>query len=232
MISGRDEVILPFSRSSYFVILAKAGTQGLQRALLLLGPRFRGDDNLGSGWITLLVAGLITLSSASASSCELADVLRIRAGIAESTAAYTEERHIHYVTAPVKAAGNLRYRAPDHLEMNVATPKPESFIYQDGVLTVANAGRDISVESEALLSALFTALVGTLSGDEARLREKFDIFFTDTGCNWRMTLVPRQERVRAKVDGIEIAGNNGSIGEILLKLANGDRSVLTIREAE
>jgi hypothetical protein len=47
-----------------------------------------------------------------------------------------------------------------------------------------------------------------------------------------MTLVPKQERVRAKVDGIEIAGNNGSIVEILLKLANGDRSVLTIREAE
>jgi len=80
--------------------------------------------------------------------------------------------------------------------------------------------------------ALFAALVGTLSGDEARLRDMFDVFFTDTDCNWRMTLVPKQERVRAKVDGIEIAGNSGSIVEILLKLANGDRSVLTIREAE
>ncbi len=172
------------------------------------------------------------LSSATASSCELADVLSARAKISESNATYTEERHIHYVTAPVMAAGNLRYRAPDRLEMNVATPKLESFIYQDGVLTVANAGRDISVESEALLSALFAALVGTLSGDEARLRDRFDVFFTDTDCNWRMTLVPKPERVRAKVDGIEIAGNNGSIVEILLKLANGDRSVLTIREAE
>jgi len=180
----------------------------------------------------LLVAGLLILSNGSASACELSDVLKARADIAESNAAYTEERHIRYVTAPIAAAGQLRYKAPDHLEMNVATPKPESFIYQDGVLTVANAGRDISVESEALLSALFAALVGTLSGDEARLREKFDVFFTDNACAWRMTLVPKQERVRAKVDGIEIAGNSGSIGEILLKLANGDRSVLTIREAE
>jgi hypothetical protein len=171
-------------------------------------------------------------SAHAAFSCELADVLRARAKISESNAAYTEERHIHYVTAPVMAAGDLYYKAPDHLEMNVQTPKPESFIYQDGVLTVANAGRDVSVESEALLSALFAALVGTLSGDEARLRDKFDVFFTDNACNWRMTLVPKQERVRAKVDGIEIAGSNGSIGEILLKLANGNRSVLTIREAE
>jgi len=175
---------------------------------------------------------LIVASAHAASSCELSDVLHARAKISESNAAYSEERHIHYVTAPVMAAGDLRYRAPDHLEMNVQTPKPESFIYQDGVLTVGEAGRDISVESEALLSALFAALVGTLSGDEARLRDKFDVFFTDDACAWRLTLVPKQERVRAKVEGIEIAGNNGSIGEILLKLANGDRSVLTIREAE
>ncbi len=172
------------------------------------------------------------LSSAPVFSCELSDVLSARAGIAESNAAYTEERHIHYVTTPVIAAGNLRYKAPDHLEMNVATPKPESFNYQDGVLTDANAGRNISVESEALLSALFAALVGTLSGDETKLRDQFEVFFTDDACAWRLTLVPKQERVRAKVDGIEIAGNNGSIGEILLKLANGDRSLLTIREAE
>jgi hypothetical protein len=139
---------------------------------------------------------------------------------------------VHYVTKPIEAAGHLRYRAPDHLEMNVETPKPESFVYQDGVLTMGQAGRDISVESEAMLSALFAALVGTLSGDEARLRDKFDVFFTDSACDWRMTLVPKQERVRAKVDGIEIAGRNAAIGEILLKMANGDRSLMTIREAE
>jgi len=169
-----------------------------------------------------------------AGSCELADVLRARAAITESMAAYTELRHVHYLTAPIEAAGNLRYKAPDRLEMNVETPKPESFIYQDGVLSIGgeSAGRDVSVESEALLSALFAALVGTLSGDEAKLHDKFDIFFTDTACDWRLTLVPKLERLRAKVDGIEIAGRNGGIGEILLKLANGDRSVLTIREYE
>jgi hypothetical protein len=177
---------------------------------------------------------LIAASTTRATACDLADVLRARANISESTAAYTEQRHVRYVTAPIAAAGSLRYKSPDHLEMIVERPQPESFIYQDGVLSIGreSAGRDISVESEALLSALFAALVGTLSGDEAKLRDKFDVFFTDTDCNWRMTLVPKQERVRAKVDGIEIAGNNGSIAEILLKLPNGDRSVLTIREAE
>jgi hypothetical protein len=182
----------------------------------------------------LLVASIVLLHISPAAACELSDILRARAAITVSNATYTEERHVHYVTAPIKASGNLRYQSPNRLEMNVESPKPESFVYQDGVLSIGGdtGEKDVAVASEALLSALFTALVGTLSGDEAKLRDKFDVFFADTNCDWRMTLVPKQERVRAKVDGIEIAGRNAAIGEILLKMANGDRSLMTIREAE
>jgi hypothetical protein len=182
----------------------------------------------------MLAACIALMHADSAAACELSDILQARAAIAESNAAYTEERHVHYVTAPITAAGNLRYKSPNRLEMTVVSPKPESFVYQDGVLSIGgdSGEKDVAVASEALLSALFTALVGTLSGDEVKLRDKFDVFFADTNCDWRMTLVPKQERVRAKVDGIEIAGRNAAIGEILLKMANGDRSRMTIREAE
>jgi len=37
---------IPPMEAPSIVIPAKAGTQRLQRALLLLGPRFREDDNL------------------------------------------------------------------------------------------------------------------------------------------------------------------------------------------
>ena len=75
-------------------------------------------------------------------------------------------------------AGELRYRSPGHLEMLVRQPKPESFFYQNGVLTIDGggaSGREISVDSQILLSTLFTALVGTLSGDESKLRGAFDL---------------------------------------------------------
>jgi hypothetical protein len=174
-------------------------------------------------------------SSAAAGACELGDVLRARAAIADSVAAYTEERHVHYLTEPVQAAGELRYRSPGHLEMLVRQPKPESFFYQDGVLTIDGggaSGREISVDSQILLSTLFTALVGTLSGDESKLRGAFDLFFSDSDCAWRLTMIPKAERVRGKVEGVEIRGTKERIEQIVFTLANGDRSVLTIRETE
>lgn len=184
----------------------------------------------------VLVAVLAVFADAPASSCELSEVLRARTAIIESDAAYTEQRHVHYVTEPILAAGRLRYRSPDHLEMIVEQPKPEAFIYQDGVLSIegdaAASGKDISVDSHILLSTLFSALVGTLSGDEARLRSKFDLFFTDAECAWQLTLVPKAERARAKVAGIDLKGTKERIEQIVLKLSNGDRSVLTIREKE
>jgi len=182
------------------------------------------------------MAVLTTFASGPASSCELSEILNARAAIAESDAAYAEQRHVHYVTEPILAAGRLRYRSPDHLEMIVEQPKPETFIYQDGVLSIegdaAASGRDISVESHILLSTLFSALVGTLSGDEAKLRGKFDLFFTDSDCAWQLTLVPKAERARGKVDGVDLKGTKERIEQIVLKLSNGDRSVLSIRENE
>lgn len=183
----------------------------------------------------ILVAGLAIASGRSAASCELADVLSARASIPESDATYSEERHVHYVTEPIRAAGQLHYRSPDRLEMIVEQPKLESFAYQDGVLSIeggAAAGREIPVDSQILLSTLFAALVGTLSGDEEKLRGRFDLFFTDTDCAWQLKMVPKTERVRDKVDNIELKGTKGRIDQIALELANGDRSVLTIREKE
>jgi outer membrane lipoprotein carrier protein LolA len=186
--------------------------------------------------IILLLAATAGFASAPAVSCELSDVLKARTAIAKSEATYAEERHLHYLTQPITASGRLRYQSPDHLEMIVEQPKAESFTYQDGVLSIEGdtvaSGKDISVDSEILLSTLFSALVGTLSGDEAKLRSKFDLFFTDTDCAWQLTLVPKAERARGKVDGIDLKGTKGAIEEIVLKLKNGDRSVLAIREQE
>ncbi|MFM9845032.1 MAG: hypothetical protein ACKVOI_18880 [Dongiaceae bacterium] len=191
----------------------------------------------------MLIAALTLLSSTSALSCDLADILHTRAAITESNARYTEQRRVHYVTKPIMAGGHLRYQAPDRLEMIVELPKAESFIYQDGVLTVASgdsgSSKDIAVESQVLLSTLFAALVNTLSGNEAKLRSTFDLsfkelneMFTDSGCVWRLSLVPREERARAKVSSIDVEGTQGRIEKIVLMLANGDSSMMLIREKE
>jgi Outer membrane lipoprotein carrier protein LolA-like len=140
------------------------------------------------------------------------------------------------VRDPLLSSGRLRFVAPDHLEMIVDNPEAESFIYDDGVLSFNKAGEEptdqISVDSNLLLSAMFSALIGTLSGNADELKRVFFVKFEAEGCNWRMGLTPKSKRVLEKVLEMELRGMEQHIDEVEIRQANGDYSLLRITEEQ
>lgn len=186
--------------------------------------------------VALTVALMTPEQAMAADNCTLSDLLALRAQIREGSAAFTQERRIHYVRDPLLSSGHLRFVAPDHLEMIVDNPEAESFIYDDGVLSFNKAGQEptgqISVDSNLLLSAMFSGLIGTLSGNEDELKRVFFVEFEAGGCNWRMSLTPRSKRVLEKVQEIELRGTEQHIDEVEIRQANGDYSILRITEQQ
>jgi Outer membrane lipoprotein carrier protein LolA-like len=120
--------------------------------------------------------------------------------------------------------------------MIVDIPEAESFIYDDGVLSFNKAGGEatdqISVDSNSLLSAMFSGLIATLSGNEEELKRVFFVKFDAEECNWRMSLIPRSKRVLEKVLKIELKGMEQHISEVDIWQANGDYSTLRITEQQ
>lgn len=191
-------------------------------------------------WLSLLAALLAVAPSvaeeAGTTPCSLVQVLETRATMRESSAAFTQERQVQYVKEALHSSGRLRYVAPGYLEMVVEAPQPESFVYEDGVLTIDAAGssrvRQVSVDSDPVLSAMFAALLGTLSGDQEALKSDFHVGFHAISCQWDMSLVPKLKRVLAKVSEVKLRGTDHRIDEAEIVQANGDRTVLRIREQE
>lgn len=183
-----------------------------------------------------IVASAAVAQESMPKPCTLAGVLATRAAVREGAATFTQERRVKHVSEPVFAAGRLRYVAPDHLEMIVESPHPESFVYEDGVLTIQTGDaapiRQISVDSQQVLAAMFAGLLGTLAGDEAMLKDVFHVGFNTEACRWRMTLVPKSKRVLAKVQEINLKGTRQRLEEAEILQANGDRSMLRISEQE
>ena len=167
-------------------------------------------------------------------SCTLPQMLAARAKVQGGSATFTQERRIHYVRDPLSSAGRLRYIAPDHLEMIVERPQQESFIYDDGVLSFDTAdgksAGQVSVDSDLLLSATFSGLVGTLSGNEDELRRTFFVEFAADACHWRMKLTPKSKRVAEKVQAIDLKGRDQHLDQVDILQANGDRSVIMITD--
>ena len=185
--------------------------------------------------VALLVAPTASAQETSTNTCPLSQVLASRAKIQESVATFTQERRIRYVRDPLFSAGRLRFIAPNHLEMIVDKPQAESFVYEDGVLTLETAEqaeRQISVNSDLILSAMFTGLVGTLSGNEDELRRTFFVDFSDDHCRWQMTLLPKSKRVLEKIHEIDLSGSKEHIEKAEILQANGDRSILSISEQQ
>ena len=186
--------------------------------------------------VALTVVLMTPEQAMSADNCTLSDLLSLRAKIQEDSAAFTQERRIHYVRNPLLSSGYLRFVAPDHLEMIVSNPEAESFLYDDGMLSFNKAGEEhtdqVSVDSNLLLSAMFSGLIGTLSGNEDELKRVFFVKFEAGGCNWRMSLIPKSKRVLEKVQEIELRGMEQHIDEIEIWQANGDHSLLRITEQQ
>jgi hypothetical protein len=185
--------------------------------------------------VALLVAPTASAQESLTNTCTLSQVLASRAKNQESAATFTQQRRIRYVRDPLFSAGRLRFVAPSHLEMIVDKPQAESFVYEDGVLTLETAEqpeRQISVDSDLILSAMFIGLVGTLSGNEDELRHTFFVEFSDDHCQWRMTLLPKSKRVLEKILEIDLSGNSEHIEKAEIIQANGDRSILSISEQQ
>ena len=80
-------------------------------------------------------ASLVALAVARTATAAMRSTSRqlaaLRAGAcSESAARFRETRHISALAAPIERSGTLLYRRPDHLEMNVETPRAEQLVIE------------------------------------------------------------------------------------------------------
>ena len=130
-----------------------------------------------------------------------------------SAARFRETRHIATLTAPIERTGTLVYRRPDHLEMNVVTPRAEQFVIDGATLRLRSADgeRTLALDSEPALLAWTESLRATLAGDVAALTRYFVPTLSGNAGAWTLTLEPRDAALRAQVASIVIDGGGDAI---------------------
>jgi hypothetical protein len=181
-------------------------------ALLVAGMAEAAETPTPGGWgLEALMAGLRQVRSASAHFVEL--------------------KTVHMLNQPIRATGTLKYVAPNKLEKITVTPAPETIELDGDTLTGKQAnGEDFSVDigGHSEIAALVEGIRSTLAGDLPTLRRYYAIAFTGGQDHWQIDLVPKDHRVREKVDRIRILGTGTVISIIVVDERDGDRSEMTI----
>lgn len=147
-------------------------------------------------------------------------------------ASFVETKTLAMLDSPIESSGELRFAAPDFLEMRTIKPKPQTLILQANQVTVEMDGRShqFDLRDHPDIAVLINSIRATLSGDGQALRRAYTTTVKGNAAKWELTLAPVDAKARARVRSIEIAGTQGRVQTIAVQQADGDSSLMTIHE--
>lgn len=180
-----------------------------------------------------LAACLLLPTAALGADWNLAALMRQLAEQRGGEARFSETRHLDVLDAPVQSSGVLRFRAPDRLEKITERPRPESLVLDGDTLTVTREARRhvLRLADYPQAAAFVDSIRSTLAGDHAALERTYALHLSGARERWTLSLLPRDPKLAELVLRITIHGSDASLAEIVIVQADGDRSVMTIRDA-
>ncbi|MEO8525658.1 MAG: outer membrane lipoprotein carrier protein LolA [Caldimonas sp.] len=177
---------------------------------------------------TLACAAPLTLRAAPG--FDLAQLTAQLARVKAGEASFTEKRRIEMLDRTLESSGRLSFRAPDVFVRETLKPRREKLEVAGNVLTMSlgDRSRTVQLDSAPEAAVIVEAVRGTLTGNRESLERLFVATVSGTAERWALELVPRDMRLRGQVASVRLTGHESAVREVLVMLADGDRSTMTI----
>lgn len=185
-----------------------------------------------SAWALATVAPVTPAHAAEAASSWTLD--RLMAALAQhksGRAAFTETKYLAIASQPIESSGELVFVAPDHLEKNTLSPKPEHLVVDGDMLTVERDNRKytLALARYPELGAFIESIRATLTGNRLALEQAYQVALAGNGDDWTLTLTPRDARMLKAVSTITLEGTSDALHSVAIQQAGGDHSLMRLR---
>ncbi len=143
---------------------------------------------------------------------------------------FVERKAIALLDRPVESSGELFYSAPDHLEKRTLKPKAETMVVDGGTLQIERGRQKhiVQMQDYPELAVFIDSIRSTLAGDKQALERNYRLSLEGTSQSWTLQLIPVDEKMRAIVERIRIAGARNAVNSIEIAQADGDSSLMLI----
>ena len=182
----------------------------------------------------LALSALLALGTplARAAPDDLPQVMRLLAARRHGRVDFVEQHFLSVLKRPVESYGVMTYDAPNRLEKRTVEPRPEELVLDGNELTVERKGRTHVLDLAAYPSILpfIESVRATLAGDLPALERVFNVDFAGTLERWTLRLSPRDSKVSKTVSEVRIEGSRDALLKVEILEANGDRSLMTLRD--
>jgi outer membrane lipoprotein-sorting protein len=179
--------------------------------------------------LTALLA-LAAWPAAAQSTFDIAQLTQLLAKVKAGDATFTEKRYVTMLERTLDASGRLSFEAPDSFVRETLKPSQERMAVVGNQVTLSRGSRSRTVPLDSVPEAavIVEAIRGTLTGNREALERHFNASVTGDAARWTLELLPRAPRLRELVMSVRVSGQQGLVREVVVAMADGDRSVMTI----
>lgn len=148
-------------------------------------------------------------------------------------ATFVETKRIALLEKPVESSGELLFTAPDRLEKRTLKPRPESMIVNGDALSIERGSqkRQLQLQAYPELAAFIDSIRGTLAGDRKALERSYQLSLGGSAEGWTLQLLPLDEKMKAVIQRIRIAGVRDQVKSIEITQADGDSSLMVVEKS-
>ena len=160
----------------------------------------------------------------------LVQLMQALAQVKAGEGTFVERRTVQMLERTLESSGRIAFEAPDTFVRETIKPRRESVkvVGNNVTMSQGNRSRTVSLDASPEASLIFEAIRGTLTGNREALEKHFKATVTGSAERWSLELVPREVLLRELVVSIRMSGLRALVREVLVVMADGDRSVMTI----
>ena len=182
--------------------------------------------------ITVLLLCLPALCRAETSAFDINQLMQNLAQVKEARGKFVERKFLSVLKQPLESSGTLLFQSPQHLEKHTLTPKAESLLLEQGVLTIDSKARNIKrtlvLQEYPAIWAFVESIRATLAGDLPALQRFYTIRLDGNAASWHMRLQPIEAKTREVVSEIRITGRGNWVDSIETLEASGDHALMKV----
>jgi outer membrane lipoprotein-sorting protein len=183
-----------------------------------------------------LAAGLLAVAALplqAQATFDLPALTQILSTVKSSEAVFTEKRTVNMLERTLESSGRLSFSAPDSFMRETLKPRRDKVEVVGKTVTLSSGGRSRTVPLDSVPEAavIVEAIRGTLTGNREALERNFSATVTGQPQRWTLELVPIEPRLRELVKFVQLGGHQASVREVIVAMADGDRSVMSIEPA-
>jgi outer membrane lipoprotein-sorting protein len=186
------------------------------------------------------IAGLLCClaTAARATPCDstaacLAVLEAAQASTQTVDARFVQTKHLSLLDEPLVSTGRFRFRRPDHVRLDVETPRPTTILIAGRAVTIPGLpASEQQALADSPMAAMFTELGALFAGNLERAPAHFTVEARSSGAAIDVVLTPTAPDYRRlfRTIALHFAGPETVIQSMRLDDALGDRLEVELRD--